>query len=73
MVASATHRKDGKMARRLTEKQLEELRGILTEERDRLVLSGQADLEEAKPRAINLDAAAPIVTEILEDIRLQVI
>ncbi len=36
------------MAKRLTEKQTEELRAILTEERDRLLLSGQADLEEAK-------------------------
>ena len=36
------------MVKRLTEAQTEELRQILIEERDRLLLSGQADLEEAK-------------------------
>ena len=37
-----------RMVKRLTEAQTEELRQILIEERDRLLLSGQADLEEAK-------------------------
>ena len=36
------------MANRLTDEQENELRVLLTEERGRLLLSGQADLEEAK-------------------------
>jgi DnaK suppressor protein len=36
------------MANRLTDEQENELRALLTEERGRLLLSGQADLEEAK-------------------------
>jgi DnaK suppressor protein len=40
--------KESLMASRLTDSQIDELRELLTDERERLLASGKADLEEAK-------------------------